>query len=256
MVVQLDINSLRQKKEDLLNQQDELINLIKTKHPDFYSWAVKNNIDFRDLSIYAANIATAFTITINSLGTPLASLQFDANSVLNTPKQEVNTLNTNNTNKNNEIKLIEVSELSGLSESQKAVIVYDRYGPIINDVAQKYQLDPKLILATILLESGGNTYAIRHEPQINDASYGLGQILYGTAKLIGFEGTPDDLYNPEINIDLIGKYHRRNMDVYGPNLTPEQLTIAYNAGSPYSSPYPGHLQKFNKWFREARHLIV
>lgn len=253
MVVNLSIEILKKKKEELERQQQELIDLIKSKHPQFYTWSIENNINLKDLSLYAANIAAAFSLTINSLGTPLSDLQFDAKKEIldKKPSSSVRSLIIDEN-----VKPIELAELYGLSKSEKAALVYKRYGTLINTTAEKYQLDPKLILTTILLESGGNTYAIRHEPHINDASYGLGQILYGTARLIGFEGAATDLYDPKVNIDLIGKYHRRNMDVYGPDLTAEQLIVAYNAGSPYSSPHPGHLQRFNRWFHEARHLIV
>ncbi|MCA9308324.1 hypothetical protein KC980_02320, partial [candidate division WWE3 bacterium] len=81
------------------------------------------------------------------------------------------------------------------------------------------------------------------------------QILYGTARGIGFEGPPEKLYDPEVTIDLIAKYHARNQEVYKENLTPEQLTIAYNAGSPYNTPHPGHINKFRRWYMMSGGLI-
>lgn len=123
------------------------------------------------------------------------------------------------------------------------------YKDIIASVAEKYKLDPQLIYATIMTESEGNVFAYRYEPQIDDASLCMGQILIGTARSLGFEGNPDDMYKPEVCIDLIGRYHRQMLDKYG-DLTPEQLTIAYNTGSPWKVPVYGHLSRFNKWYHE------
>ena len=106
-----------------------------------------------------------------------------------------------------------------------------------------------------MVKRDGNTYARREEPQISDASYGLGQILYGTARGLGFDGKPDELYDPETNIDLIGKYHKRTVERYG-ELSVDQLVTAYNAGNPYGSPYPGHLVKFNNWLTKLSDLMV
>jgi hypothetical protein len=240
MDLQSKINELRKKKEELLAEQEQLIEDIKTRHRAFYDWMVETKIDPRSLGKYAVNISAAFIFTFGAL-TPSSPPDFYKPSIPPPPP---------------EVVIIKPEELSGKTDEEKAAMVWQRYGFVIKQVAGKYSLDPNLIFATIMLESGGNTYAIRYEPQINDTSYGLGQILYGTARSMGFEGTPEQLYDPEINIDLIGKYHRYNLDTYGNNLNAEQLTIAYNSGSPYNHPYPGHLNKFRNWFDKVRNLVV
>jgi len=219
--------------EDLKNKKKTLIEKFKSDHPEIYAWLVENHIDLQNLGKYSANIATALAIT------------FSANTSVNTIAPKPLTPY---------VKVIEKEELYGLNEEEKGKLVWERYGHIIKRVAEKYDLDPGVIFATIMVESGGNTYAIRHEPQINDSSYGLGQILYGTAVLIEYEGTPQQLFDPETNIELIGRYHRRNLDVYG-NLSPQQLTTAYNTGNPYSYALPGHIDKFNKWFNKVERFI-
>lgn len=151
--------------------------------------------------------------------------------------------------------IVTKDELRGKTELERASLVWSRYGHLIRQAAQEYDLDPNLIFATIMVESGGDTYAIRHEPRINDASYGLGQILYGTAKGIGYRGKPEGLYDPQTNIYLIAKYHRRNFDRYT-ELDALELTTAYNTGSPYKRPHPGHLAKFNKWYNSLANLEV
>lgn len=231
MVALKPILIIKEKKEALLKEQKALIKILKTRHKEAYNWMKENNINILDLKTYSGSIAAALVIGLTATTSPPQS------PTLVQP-----------------VKVIELTELSGKSEEEKADIVWKRYGHVIRRNGRKYDVDPKLIYATIMLESGGNTYAVRQEPTIGDASYGLGQILYGTALGIGFEGTPNDLFDPEVNIDLIARYHKRNQDVYG-DLSAEELTIAYNAGSPYSAPNPGHITKFNKWYKKVNVFI-
>lgn len=230
------IKVLKQKKDELDKKQAALLEKFKTEHGDLYTWFVENEIDLNNLSKYSLNIAAAFVISMNVL-----DLYYKPTDKLDLTPQ---------------VQIIQVDELRGLNEDQKAKLVWERYGHIINRVAKKYDLDPKLIFATIMIESGGNTYAVRYEPRINDASYGLGQILFGTAIGLEFEGTPQQLFDPEVNIELIGRYHKRNMTVYGGKLTPQELTTAYNTGSPYNKALPGHLNKFNKWYEKAGGFVI
>lgn len=124
--------------------------------------------------------------------------------------------------------------------------------PFVKEIeitAKKYELDPQVIYATIMTESEGNKYAFRYEPKIKDASLCLGQILISTARSLGFNGDPKELYKPSVCIDLIGKYHRKMLDRYG-SLTPIQLAVAYNSGSPHKRPVRGHLTRFRMWLAE------
>ena len=124
-----------------------------------------------------------------------------------------------------------------------------KYSELIKKTAEKYGLDPQLIYATIMTESEGNPNAYRFEPRLNQASYGLGQILESTARSLGFTGSPQELFIPEVGIDLVGQYHKKNLDHFG-ELSPHELTTAYNTGSPWKRPHRGHLNRFNKWFYE------
>lgn len=224
-------------KAELKQKYDHLIARIQQEKPELYQWLLDKQIDFNNIGKYAANFASALAILTATATSPQLDQQTPA------------------TEQAEELNIIKKEELRGKTDTQRAQIVWDRYGAIINKTALKYNVDANLIFATIMIESGGDTYAIRHEPRINDASYGLGQILYGTARGIGFTGAPSELFDPEINIDLIGKYHRRNMDAYD-NLSPQQLTIAYNTGSPYKTPWPGHIAKFDKWYNRTATLNI
>lgn len=214
-----------------------LLNKLKTKNPAVYNWFVSRGIDFENLSKYTSALAMAITIAtsqptaiVMATDTPSADIQASTSPI--TP-----------------------SELRGKTDLERANLVWARYGYLIRLSAEKYDLDPNLIFATIMVESSGNTYAVRQEPRINDASYGLGQLLYGTARGIGYRGTPEGLFDPAVNIDLIAKYHKRNFDHYK-ELNPVELTIAYNTGSPYKRPHPGHLTKFDKWYNSLANMEI
>ncbi|WP_168185872.1 lytic transglycosylase domain-containing protein [Magnetospirillum sp. ME-1] len=90
------------------------------------------------------------------------------------------------------------------------------------------------VLAVIQIESSFRPGAYRAEPQINDASYGLMQILSRTAADRGYDGPPEGLYDPETNI-LFGMRHLRwSWDYLARRMgsaPPRSLWIgSYNAG--------------------------
>lgn len=106
----------------------------------------------------------------------------------------------------------------------------DSYYPIIEPYAVKYSVPAPLIMAVIAQESSFNPLAQRYEKSINDTSYGLMQILYNTAKLCGFKGYPEELFNIDTNINYGTIYLRDKYKKYNQNL---QYTVsAYNAGTP------------------------
>lgn len=214
----------------------DLLNTLKTKNRAVYDWFVARSIDLHNLSKYTSGIAMAIAIATSQTVNP-ANVTARDNKVIAS------------------VSVITPAELKGKSDVERANLVWARYGYLIRRAAVEYDLDPNLIFATIMVESSGNTYAIRHEPRLNDASYGLGQILYGTARGIGYRGNPEGLFDPATNIDLIARYHKRNFDRYQ-ELNPIELTTAYNTGSPYKRPHPGHLARFDKWYNSLANLEV
>ncbi len=120
---------------------------------------------------------------------------------------------------------------------------------------------PKLLLKAVgIAESALRPVAYRFEPKFWEnylmnnpdwkdrdpkevsASYGICQVLYTTAVMLGFpkNGNAEDLYNPVINIDLGAKLLRRLLDgVKGedavfnyPWLSPLYVALCrYNGGS-------------------------
>lgn len=215
-----------------------LLDKLALKNKVLYDWFVSRSINLDNLSRYVSSMALAISLA-TSVPIPAPTLNLSNSSEIMSPT----------------ITPLSISDLRGKSDLERANLVWDRYGELIRNSAQEYGLDPNLIFATIMVESGGNTYAVRQEPRIDDASYGLGQLLYNTARGIGYRGTPEGLFDPAVNIDLIAKYHKRNYDHYK-DLNPTELTVAYNTGSPYKRPTIGHLNKFDKWYNSLALLEV
>lgn len=117
--------------------------------------------------------------------------------------------------------------------------------------------DLRLVATIISVESTGNPNAMRPEPAINDKSYGLMQILYTTAKGVGFSGVPEDLLDPAINVELGWKYIQSLEKYHG--WDPVLVAACYNAGriKPSSSnrfhthTYGTYLDKFIKYYNSV-----
>ena len=106
----------------------------------------------------------------------------------------------------------------------------ENYDEIISRAAERYSVPFEWLKAIIGTESSFNPRAYRAEPSINDASYGLMQLLVRTARSLGFDGTTEELFDPEVNIMLGAK-------LIGEELLPrcgatfEAVYSAYNSGS-------------------------
>jgi soluble lytic murein transglycosylase-like protein len=118
--------------------------------------------------------------------------------------------------------------------------------PIISAAAMTYNVDAALIKSVITKESSWNVGALRAEPQIGDASYGLMQLLLKTAQGMRPGTTPSDLFDPAINIDLGTRYLAGQLGQYG---YPAGVS-AYNAGHPISgnAQYVADVDAGYQWF--------
>jgi soluble lytic murein transglycosylase-like protein len=121
--------------------------------------------------------------------------------------------------------------------------------------AAQYNISPILLMAIILVESGGNKFATRYqhgyqylykvlafskllnlnyttEKSFQSTSHGYVQIMGATARFLGFTGYPTQLYDADINIrygaKLLGQLRRR----YGNDL---DAISAYNQGQPFKT---------------------
>ena len=99
---------------------------------------------------------------------------------------------------------------------------------IIVQAAGRYEVDPHLIRAIILAESGYNPKA-----KSKKGARGLMQLMPSTAKSLGVQ----DIYDPEENIDGGVRYFRSLLDRFDGDV---QLALAaYNAGSRHVRNYEG-----------------
>lgn len=107
--------------------------------------------------------------------------------------------------------------------------------------ATKYGVPASLIMGHIKQESSFNPLAYRAEPSINDASYGMMQLLLNTAKTLDTNVTVEKLYNPGYNIDLGTKYISQNLKRYPNDI--QSAIAAYNAGSAYKTQDGKYISK-------------
>ncbi|MBF0554354.1 MAG: lytic transglycosylase domain-containing protein [Nitrospirae bacterium] len=95
----------------------------------------------------------------------------------------------------------------------------DKYESYINESASNYGLDPALIKAVIVAESGGNSNA-----RSRSGAAGLMQLMPSTAAGLGVANT----YDPRQNIAGGSRYLRQLLDKYDGNV--HQALAAYNWG--------------------------
>lgn len=120
------------------------------------------------------------------------------------------------------------------------------YRPLIEQAASVFNLDANLVDGLIAVESGHRADAFRHEPGFYrrylkgkpeweafnprrvSSSYGLMQIMYPTAVMHGFQGEPELLFVPEINLDWGCRHLVQLIDWAGGNTY--KALAAYNGG--------------------------
>jgi soluble lytic murein transglycosylase-like protein len=102
------------------------------------------------------------------------------------------------------------------------------YHPIIVQTASLHQLDPALVKAIIMAESGYNSRAISKK-----GAKGLMQLMPGTAQALGVE----DVFDPHQNISGGVRYFKQLVDKYNGDV--KLALAAYNAGSKNVRRYNG-----------------
>lgn len=128
----------------------------------------------------------------------------------------------------------------------------DYFLSLLKDLCVGYGIDFSVMAAICEHESSWNTYAIRYErgwPYVSNSknmavlngisqateevlqqtSWGLGQIMGGTARGLGWKGPLVRLCEPEIGLDYACKYFKKNCDRF-PSI--DKKLAAYNAGTP------------------------
>lgn len=101
----------------------------------------------------------------------------------------------------------------------------DPYGPLVEQAASAYNVDPSVIRAILHRESAGNPTAVSPA-----GAGGLMQLMPATAAGLGVT----DRFDPAQSIDAGTRYYRQMLDRFGGD--PELALAAYNAG-------PGRVDK-------------
>lgn len=110
----------------------------------------------------------------------------------------------------------------------------DRWTDIIRRMAERTNVPYPLVQSVIATESQFKPEVWRGEPAIGDASRGLMQILYKTARSVGYAGGIGDparltgLFDPATNIEFGTQYLAQMYHMAGDN--PAGAASAYNGG--------------------------
>lgn len=95
-------------------------------------------------------------------------------------------------------------------------------------------MPPAYALAFVEVESGFNPNAYRFEQHLNEASYGLMQVLASTARDMGLQGPPEDMFDPATSLRIGIAYSRWCWDFLtrrlGREPTENEWIGSYNAG--------------------------
>lgn len=148
------------------------------------------------------------------------------------------------------------------------------YREHVEHAAALYSVPREVVLATLIVESGGNAKAERHEEKIGDWSFGLMQTLTKTAsaviegdtlrvwgatpKLGDFDGWRAYLFDAERSIHVGARYLSRCDSGQGLKGDPILLYAAYNSGkarydnSPWGLLYFGDaMDHFAAWYGDC-----
>lgn len=112
--------------------------------------------------------------------------------------------------------------------------IFGRYDPIINEAADRYGLDRRLLKSLVSVESSNNPNAVS-----NKGALGLGQVMPGTAREMGY--SPEDMTDPVKNVDASARYLAKMLDMSGGDIT--TALRKYNAG-PYADLNKINNQKY------------
>lgn len=102
------------------------------------------------------------------------------------------------------------------------------YAAIILAAAAKAKVSGALLLAICTYETNLTNVVIYHDG--GSPSYGICQVKYKTAQMLGFKGKEQELVNPFVNAKFAAKYLKYQEDRYGTGSW-VKVVSSYNAGS-------------------------
>jgi soluble lytic murein transglycosylase-like protein len=103
----------------------------------------------------------------------------------------------------------------------------DQVRAVLVAAAGRHTLAPALLYAVIHEESGGDPDAYRVECPLGDASFGLMQLLLGTARGLGYQGPPRMLFDAGVNLELGAQYLAR---LFRQHHDQQLVLLEYNGG--------------------------
>ncbi len=113
-----------------------------------------------------------------------------------------------------------IKPLLGVEMTSKQKNAENRYRPLILEAADRYNVEPAIIKAIIMAESGFNPKAVSKV-----GARGLMQLMPRTARSLGVE----DSFKPAHNIDAGVRYFKYLLDQFDGEI--KLALAAYNAGS-------------------------
>jgi len=144
------------------------------------------------------------------------------------PEAKYSSIRTNETKLDSTTKKVEEVSSHSAPDRSAGVMVSaavlekksEPFYPIIVKAASRHEVDPALVKAIIMAESGYNPRAVSRQ-----GAKGLMQLMPRTAQALGVE----DSFNPEHNVNGGVKYLKQLLDEFDDNL--KFALAAYNAGS-------------------------
>jgi soluble lytic murein transglycosylase-like protein len=107
---------------------------------------------------------------------------------------------------------------------------------IILTAAKSVKISGAILVAICSHESGLQNITVPHDG--GSPTYGICQVKYDTATMLGFKGKPQDLLEPKINAKYAATYLKYQYNRYGSWC---MAVAAYNSGTYNpSSKEPGH----------------
>jgi len=123
---------------------------------------------------------------------------------------------------NNRLKPLKISSKVAVKNEENL------FASIVFKAANKHKIDPAIIMAIIMAESGYNPRAVSKK-----GAKGLMQLMPRTAKALGVKNP----FNPSDNINAGVKYFKKNLNTFNGNV--KLALAAYNAGSRNVKKYGG-----------------
>ena len=134
--------------------------------------------------------------------------------------------------------------------SRQIKAVVRAYLSTVTRESERFGIPREYLLSTILVESGGNPFAYRYEPRLDQASLGVMQVLEKTAQGLGIDD-PERLFEPEVCIHYGAKLMKEQSKFT--LLDPVLVAVAYNAGRVAPGSNRWNLRMFDdyagKWVR-------